>query len=133
MKENVHGRGIVLLAAGDILALALVTIFGFATHGELGSSGARILTTFVPLVVGWFAVAPLMGAYRLEFLAYPAQLWRPFWAMVVGAPLAAWLRGAWLDAAILPIFVVVLGGIAALSILCWRVIYYILAYRGRSA
>ncbi|MCX6065316.1 MAG: hypothetical protein NT121_06130 [Chloroflexi bacterium] len=41
------------LLAGDVLALAVVTVVGFATHGETGVSLApRMLTTFLPLTLG---------------------------------------------------------------------------------
>jgi hypothetical protein len=132
MPETVIRRRITLLMLGDFIALALITIIGFARHGEIYSAGARIFTTFIPLILGWLAVAPLMGAYQLEFIKAPDQLWRPFWAMVVGAPLAAWLRGIWLQSVIIPVFVLVLGGVAALSILLWRSVYYLLFVRRSS-
>ena len=113
-----------ILVTGDVLVLLLVTIFGFATHGELGTAGLRMLTTFVPLVVSWGLVAPHLGVFDLEKSSRPGQLWRPFWAMVLAGPWAAWLRGALLNAPILPIFVVVLGGICALAMLSWRVRYW---------
>jgi hypothetical protein len=113
-----------ILVAGDVMVLLLVTLFGFATHGELGTAGLRMLTTFVPLVVSWGLVAPHLGAFDLEKSSQPGQLWRPFWAMVLAGPWAAWLRGALLNAPILPIFVVVLGGICALAMLAWRTLYW---------
>jgi Protein of unknown function (DUF3054) len=117
---------VTFLALGDITTLALITGFGFATHGELGSAGLRLLTTFIPLLIAWFAVAPFLGAYDLQRAVTPSQLWRPFWAMILAAPLAAWLRGAWLHAPILPIFVLVLGGFSSLGILAWRVVYFLI-------
>jgi hypothetical protein len=120
-----------ILIAGDILTLAMVTLFGFASHGELGSAGARMLTTFIPLVVAWLLVAPHLGVFDIRNTQKASQLWRPFWAMVLAGPLAAWLRGVMLNAAILPIFVVVLGGVSALAILAWRVIFWLFASRVR--
>jgi hypothetical protein len=113
-----------ILIAGDVLVLLLVTVFGFATHGELGNAGLRMLTTFVPLVVAWVLVAPHLGAFDLEKSSQPDQLWRPFWAMVLAGPWAAWMRGAWLNAPIIPVFVVVLGGICALALLVWRFLFW---------
>jgi hypothetical protein len=113
------------LIAGDALTLILVTVFGFTTHGTLGSAGSRIVTTLAPLGLAWVMVAPFLGAYDLQRCADPRQLWRPFYAMVLAGPLAAWLRGVLLgNAPILPVFVVVLGGVSALSILAWRVIFW---------
>ena len=61
------------------------------------------------------------------------QLWRPFWAMVLAAPLASWLRGVWLNAPIMPIFVLVLGGFSALGILAWRAVYALIFSRRLAA
>jgi Protein of unknown function (DUF3054) len=117
------------LLVGDIVTLGLVTIFGFATHGTLGSAGVRILSTFLPVVMSWFLVAPFLGAYRLEWVVNWRQLWRPFWAMVLAAPFAAWMRAVWLENVVIPIFVVVLGGISAIAILIWRLIYWMILTR----
>jgi len=109
--------------AGDVITLAVVTLVGFASHNELGSAGARMLTTFIPLLAAWLLVAPHLGAFDLQRSTEFRQLWRPFWAMVLAAPLAGWMRGAWLNAPILPVFVVILGGISALALFVWRLIY----------
>lgn len=124
MVESKRISTLWILVAGDVLVLLLVTIFGFATHGELGTAGLRMLTTFVPLVVAWGLVAPHLGVFDLEKSSQPDQLWRPFWAMVLAGPWAAWLRGVMLNEPILPIFVVVLGGICALALLVWRTLYW---------
>jgi len=112
------------LIIGDAITLALVTAVGFASHGTLETAGTRMLTTYVPLLVSWFLIAPYLGVYNLEPVADIRQLWRPFWAMVLAAPFAAWMRGAWLGTAILPLFVVVLGGFSALAIIVWRLLYW---------
>lgn len=117
--------------AGDAITLALVTLAGFATHNELGSAGFRMLTTFIPLLVAWLLLAPHLMVYNPRCYNNPAQLWRPFWAMVLAAPLAGWLRGFWLNAPIIPIFVLVLGGISSLALLAWRSLYWLVFARGR--
>lgn len=118
-----------LLLLGDIVVLAVVTVAGFASHGTAGTAGMRMLTTFAPLVAAWCLVAPQLGVFDLSRVGEPRQLWRPFWAMVLAGPLAAFLRGAWLDAPILPLFVVVLGGVSALSLLAWRALYVLTTRR----
>ena len=124
-------RRILILILGDLLVLILVTVFGFASHGEISSGGTRMLTAFLPLIISWFLVAPFLGAYDIQFLAGFRQLWRPFYAMVLAAPFAAFLRGVMLgNTPVLPVFVVVLGGVSALAILAWRFIYFLFA-RGR--
>ena len=119
-----------ILIFGDLVTLTLVTVVGFATHGEATSAGLRMLTTWIPLIVAWAMIAPFFGVYDPQLTQDFSQLWRPFWAMVVAGPMAGWLRSVilglinhnGLSTPILPIFVVVLGGFAALSILLWRVI-----------
>lgn len=118
-----------ILCFGDIAVLGLVTLVGFSTHDEAATAGWRMMTTFLPLVVAWFLLAPVMGVFDPERTADLRQLWRPFWAMVMAAPFATLLRGIWLGRPILPIFVVVLGGVAALSLLAWRLLYWLIRAR----
>jgi hypothetical protein len=129
MDQESGRRRRAILLAGDVIVLVVVTAVGFANHHTLESAGLRMFSTLVPLVIAWFMVAPFLGAYDLERAADLRQLWRPFWAMVLAGPMAALLRGFWLNSPILPIFVVVLGGISALSILGWRLIVALLASR----
>ena len=88
-----------------------------------------MLTTYVPLCIAWLLVAPHLGVFDEARASDWRQLWRPFWAMVLAGPLAAWLRGAMLDAPIIPIFVVVIGGVSAASLLAWRAIYWLAVSR----
>jgi hypothetical protein len=112
------------LIFGDIFLILLATILGFATHGTLDSAGSRMFTTFIPLAAAWLAVAPFIGCYSPDTYANPRQLWKPFWSMVLAAPFAAFLRSLMLQGSpILPVFVVVLGGVAALGMLAWRVLF----------
>ena len=129
MKERSRLVQPIILLAGDILVLAVVTVIGFARHRELASSGARYLTTFIPLVVAWLLVAPFLGVFDPQRVANPRQLWRPFWAMVLAGPMAGWLRGVLLNEPIQPVFVAVLGGISALALLAWRSLYWLLISR----
>lgn len=112
------------LLLGDVVSLGLVTLFGFASHGTLDTAGVRMFSTFVPLLAAWFLIAPFLGVYRLDWAVQSRQLWRPFWAMILAAPFAAWLRAVWLGGVVLPVFVVVLGGVNAIAILVWRLIFW---------
>jgi hypothetical protein len=122
-----------VLAAGDVLVLALVTVYGFASHDQLGTAGARMLTTFVPLMISWFLVSPHLQAFDLQRAAQARDLWRPFWAMILAAPLAVFIRAVMLNTAINPIFVVIIGGVAALALLAWRVIFLFVAIRKKGS
>lgn len=122
----------VVLIIGDTITLGLVTLYGFASHDELETAGLRLLTTFLPLVFAWILISPHLGLFDSKRLEEPRQLWRSFWAMVLAAPLAAWMRGAWLKTPIQPIFVVIIGGISALAILAWRSLFWLMFYRARN-
>ncbi len=129
--KNLHFVGILVM--GDLITIGLITVAGFASHGTLGSAGMRMLTTFAPLLVGWLAAAPAVGAYRMKDVTRLNQLWRPVWGMALGAPMAAWLRGVWLNAAIQPIFVLVLVGVSMTAILVWRIVFYFLVQSRRKS
>lgn len=118
-----------VLIAGDIITLAIVTIIGFASHGSADTAGSRMLTTFIPLVAAWLLIAPYLKVYDRNIVLEGSQLWRPLWAMVLAAPMAAWLRGLMLSSPILPVFVVILGGVSAVAILIWRGLYWLVATR----
>jgi hypothetical protein len=112
-----------LLLAGDVLLLGLVTLVGFASHNQLQSAGLRMLTTFLPLVAAWLVAAPPLQLYNVEQARSPRQLWRPIWAMILAAPLAGLLRAIMLQSLIVPVFVLVLAGVGAAGLLLWRGIF----------
>lgn len=120
-------RWLYMLVAGDILVLAIVTLLGFASHGSLETAGSRMLSTFIPLVIAWLLIAPHLLVYKKIIVHDVRQLWRPFWAMILAAPIAAWLRGIILNAPILPLFVLIIGGVSALAILFWRLFFWLIA------
>ncbi|MFZ1040342.1 MAG: DUF3054 domain-containing protein [Anaerolineales bacterium] len=124
-----------ILILGDILALLIVTLIGFATHGETSISFfPRMLTTFIPLLIGWFLLAPWFGLFDS---ASPqpspnslnlgrATIGRVGLAMLFAGPLAVVLRGLILNAPIIPIFAVVLSATSALGMMIWRMLYLLL-------
>ena len=117
------------LIAGDVLALAVITVIGFATHGETDISFVpRMFTTFIPLVVSWFLIAPWLGLFNKQITPDPKQLWRPPLAMLLASPMTTILRATILNAVALPLFTIILGGSAALGMLVWRGLY-LLWYR----
>jgi len=121
-----------ILICGDILAIGLVTIIGFSTHGEAGLSFLpRMAAVFFPLVAGWFLLAPWFGLFQNEIISNARQLWRPALTAIFVAPLAAVLRGLILNAPIIPIFAVVLGATLALGIVIWRGFYFLLKLKAR--
>jgi len=118
------------LILGDGLALAIVTIIGFASHRETNPSNAPcMLTTFLSLLAGWFLIAPWLGVFDEHIVSDPKQLWRLALAMLLAAPLTAVLRAALLNSVALPLFTLILGCSAALSMLAWRVVWLLVARR----
>lgn len=121
-----------ILILGDIIALAVITIIGFATHGEMDLSFVpRMLTTFIPLLVSWFLIAPWLGVFNPQVTVTPKQLWRPLLAMLLAAPMTAILRAALLNAVALPLFTVILGGSAAVGMAIWRGLYLLWKRKSR--
>lgn len=118
------------LIVGDVLVLAIITVIGFASHGEVDISFLlRMLTTFVPLVVSWFLIAPWLGLFEADIHLNQKQLWRAPLAMILAAPIATTLRAGLLRSTAIPLFTLILGGSSALGMLVWRAIWYIITYR----
>ncbi len=116
-----------VLATGDLLAIAIVTAIGFATHGEANLAFLpRMAALFFPLSISWFLLAPALGLLQEETISDPKQLWRPAFVMLFAAPLAAVLRGFILNAPIIPVFAAVLTGTVALGMVSWRGVYLLL-------
>src|SRR5687768_8805070 len=125
-----HNRNVLIL--GDIVAIGLITIIGFATHRETDLSFLpRMAATFFPLVIAWFLLAPRLGLFQDEVIYQARQLWRPALTALFAAPMAAVLRGLMLNAPILPIFAIVLGAVSALGMVAWRALYFLLNRKAR--
>jgi hypothetical protein len=117
---------IIILVAGDIVALALVTVIGFATHGEGDLSFLpRMLAAFIPLAIAWFLLSPGFGLFKREIITDLKQLWRPAFVMFFAGSFAVVLRGLILNAPIIPIFAVVLSATSAFGLLIWRILYFL--------
>jgi hypothetical protein len=119
-----------ILIIGDIISLAILTVIGFATHGETDTSYLpRMAAVFLPMVVGWFILIPWMGLFDEQIIANPKNLWRIILVMLFLAPLAATVRAAILGAAMLPLFPLILGSSNAIGMVVWRWLYIFIARR----
>jgi len=117
-----------LLCAGDILAITIVTLIGFAFHGETDLSFLpRFAAIYFPLSISWFLLAPWFGLFQHEITSNPKQLWRPVLAMFFAVPLAALVRAVILNSAVIPIFAIILGATSALGMALWRGLYFFLS------
>lgn len=93
-------------------------------HGRLETAGWQLLTTFLPLTIAWVLIGAHVGVFDLQRVLDGKQLWRPFWAMILAGPMAGFLRAVWLNQGVAPLFVIILGGFAALSLLVWRIAFW---------
>jgi hypothetical protein len=119
-----------ILILGDFLAIAMVTIVGFVTHGEGGLEFLpRMAAAFFPLVVTWILILPWFGLLSPEIVSDLKMIWRPALAVLFAAPLALVFRGLFLNAPILPIFAVVFTLTSAFGLLLWRFIYFLFINR----
>jgi hypothetical protein len=112
-----------LLILGDSLTLGVITLIGFASHGELSiASLPRMLTTFLPLLASWFVAAPWLGLFYPQKQDY-SFLWRIPLTMLLTAPLASVLRAVILNESASPLFTLILGCSTAVALLVWRSIW----------
>ena len=120
----------VVLVMGDILAMAVVTYIGFATHGETGSGYLpRMAAAFLPLVLAWLVLAPHFDLFSAEIVEAPRSLWRPIVAVLFAGPLAVVIRGLLLNSPIIPVFAVVFSATSAFGMFIWRLIYFLFLRR----
>ena len=118
------------LILGDLIALILVTIVGFASHGEFAVSFVgRMGASLVPLAIGWFLLAPSLGLFDDAMAGTGSQLWRPAFVMMFAGPLAALLRGIVLNTPVIPSFAIVLTLTAGLALTVWRGLWVLLSRR----
>ncbi|HEY6074312.1 MAG TPA: DUF3054 domain-containing protein [Anaerolineales bacterium] len=117
-----------LVLVGDLLAIALVTLIGFATHGEaVAAFVPRMAVLYLPLALAWLVLAPSLNLFKREVISDPKQLWRAGLAMLFAAPAAVIVRGLLLNAPIVPIFGLVLSSVSALGMLVWRALVFFLS------
>jgi hypothetical protein len=61
-----------ILILGDILAIAILTVIGFATHGKFDFSYiARMGITFFPMLVSWFLAATWVDLFDERVITPP--------------------------------------------------------------
>jgi hypothetical protein len=121
-----------VLVAGDLISFLAFTIAGRDTHGE--AAGLNVvsdtLVTALPFVLGWFLVAPWLGAFRREKTRTPiAMLKRTELSWLCSLPVVLALR--WIVAGHVPplSFAIVLALINALFLGCWRTAFAWIAGR----
>lgn len=113
-----------ILILGDVLVIAILTVIGFATHGETDISFLpRMAAVFFPSLIAWFLLASQLGLFDAQIFVGWNIVWRVLLAALFASPLALVLRSLILNAPLLPIFAVVFTSSTALGLLVWRMIY----------
>ncbi|MCS6940730.1 MAG: DUF3054 domain-containing protein [Roseiflexaceae bacterium] len=137
LHEQTHqplaaGRRTVLLVIGDALALLIFAAIGRASHGEEAglTALAQVAETAAPFIIGWFAVAPLIGAYRADVAgAPPRMLARTALTWLIAWPVGLGLR-ALIRQTTIPVSFALVTFIAVLTIMSlWRGVFALIAAR----
>ncbi len=119
-----------VLIIGDAVALLVVTLVGFASHGELGLAFLpHMAASLLPLCLGWYLLAPSLGLFQDAAALQPGQLWRPAFVMLFAGPFAALVRGILLGLPVIPAFAIVLSTTAAAALIAWRLLWLLLRRR----
>ncbi len=118
------------LIFGDIAALILLTVIGFASHGETGlSSLPRMAAAFFPVALGWFLLTPWFHLFDEAIFGEQKKLLRIPFAFLFIAPFAVILRSVWLGEPVSPLFTFVLGVTNAFGMTVWRWLYLFIVKR----
>ncbi|MCS6842227.1 MAG: DUF3054 domain-containing protein [Roseiflexus sp.] len=125
-------RRTALLVIGDALALLVFAAIGRASHGEDAglTALAQVTETAAPFIIGWFAVAPLIGAYRADITGAPQRmLARTTLTWLVAWPVSLGLR-AFIRQTTIPLSFALVTFIAVLTIMTlWRSAFALIAAR----
>lgn len=115
-----------ILIVGDLLALLIFAAIGRRSHGEAAGLDAllEIARTAAPFIGGWFAVAPLLGAFRAAGTSGPAAMIRETaLAWLVALPVGALLRVLMIGRFSPPSFYVVTFLTVLILLGGWRAVY----------
>jgi hypothetical protein len=141
LQEQSHPSGAAgsrtaLLVIGDALALLIFAAIGRASHGEDAglTALAQVAETAAPFIVGWFAVAPLIGAYRADAVGAPSRmLARTALTWLVAWPIGLGLR-ALIRQTSIPLSFALVTFITVLTIMTlWRGVFALIAARRSQA
>ncbi|MBO0794899.1 MAG: DUF3054 domain-containing protein [Ktedonobacteraceae bacterium] len=71
-------RRLSTLIVGDVLVFLIFSMVGRSSHGEAAGLDAfgQIVQTAAPFAIGWFLIAPFLGAYRRGLEVEPGRMAR---------------------------------------------------------
>ncbi|MFN3742342.1 MAG: DUF3054 domain-containing protein [Anaerolineales bacterium] len=117
---------------GDLVVWFLITLIGFASHGELQMTAIpRLAATFFPLIIAWFPLAFSNGLLEPPSSSLPFfYLLKLILTTISAVAVAILVRAAWLNSSALPLFALVMMLFATAGILLWRFAHFAL-FRAR--
>lgn len=116
-------RRVAALIIGDAIAFMAFAAIGRANHGEAAGLDAilQVAETAAPFAIGWFAVAPLAGAFRSGVVGRPrTMLGRTALAWLLAWPIGLVLRAVIRQTSIPLLFAVITLATVMLILLGWR-------------
>ncbi|HEX3269630.1 MAG TPA: DUF3054 domain-containing protein [Ktedonobacterales bacterium] len=130
-----YGR-IAALVVGDLIAFVVFATLGRDTHHEATGLGAigETLWTALPFMLGWFLVAPWLGAFRRAGTERPLDmLQRTEIAWLASWPVALLLRWALTPDHHLPPLAFAIVALLANAVILggWRTAFAALTNRGK--
>jgi len=126
-NSRVNIGRIILLVIGDAIVFFIFAAVGRRSHGEAAglSSFLQIVWTATPFALGWYIIAPLVGAYRRrqttgvgKMAQWTALSWLAAW------PATMLFRGVAVDRAVPPWTFMLISFISNMLFLeVWRVLF----------
>ncbi|MFD1571982.1 DUF3054 domain-containing protein [Halorubrum laminariae] len=116
------------LAVGDVLVLMAMLTAGTLSHRPtefLANEPTYLLGVWAPFLIGWFLVAPLVGAYAagaVETAKSSVPLVVRSW--IPAAAVGFVLRAVVFRGGVAPTFVAVILAIGAIALGGWRALYF---------
>ena len=113
----------IIAAAGDTAVILLFVVLGRQAHREASGGASGMLTVAAPFLVGWFASAGALGAFRRgAFAGYRSAVVRVVRSWVAGCAVGLVIRSI-VEHRIVPAsFALVAFGVNLVLLLAWRLL-----------
>jgi Protein of unknown function (DUF3054) len=78
LREMSDRRRIIMLAVGDVMVFLVFATLGMDSHNEITSPAglAQVVLVAAPFALGWFLVAPFVGAFGPDVANEPRKMFR---------------------------------------------------------
>lgn len=120
--KNIKIKKIGLLL-GDSGTIIIIVLLGGLFHKTITYNYSSIFITSISWIIGWISLASISRLYNHEYVIKIESVWFSVWVMILASPIAGLIRGVILEKPIIPVFVGVLGGVLAISMFFWRLLY----------